>query len=845
MEEDDDAAASVAAPAGQFALSRTLVSDGEPVRSLACLGPPPPAGPPDGSLVLATGSGGGIVSSHVLPPDLSAAVLTSLQPGGDGTRHPHVVGAMLALPPEGGGNGGYVTGCRDGILRVFDARHGRVAELPGHTGAVTSLAWLETSGPGPALVVSGSWDGTARIWDGLGGGGGGRCVAVLPGHENTVSVAGIGPDRLATTSAGVAEGTRITGHRVRLWDCTDPSRPSPAGTVSDDHDGPIRAVAYDPDLGRIVTASNDGTVRVRDGGSGRTLDVLVHPSASSGGQPPLLLDVAVLGPGRYAAAAEDGTVAVWGSAGGTGATSPTGAAPSPPQMLSQPGTVWAVLPLPNGDLATACQDGHVRIYSTVPARAAPEAETEALAAAVAEHRSRTAGGPTPEEVAALPRWEMAALNRGRSEGQVGMFSRGGVAIAAQWSEASGTWIEVGEVTGSSGQNAGEIGGTRYDHVFPIEIDVAGGGGVQELRIGYNDGENAFAVAQKFIDEHMLDQGYLAQIADYVTQRAGQAGPTLGGGAAAGGATGAGSAPGTAAATPAAVPARTYAHLPVRGYKSFEAGTSPATLAKIVAKAREFAAAATPEGGAAAAAAALGPALDSLAGTLAETSRYHATQVSDEELMALAAMLEGWDGTRSFPAADLARLAVVHPDASRAGREGIWSTIVRSSLSRALEDPAAVAFPMLAMRLCANCFRGGRGSRDAAASHLPAVLRTALDLAGTDHKNVRLAIATAVLNAAAHAHSSLVGAEAGTAAVGVLDAAAAIAATGRYEAEATVRTLAGVGTVLLLDGEGGERIRTLARRRDVASMARRAAEGHGEAAGAVADEIGLILGGGGT
>ena len=45
MEEDDDAAASVAAPAGQFALSRTLVSDGEPVRSLACLGPPPPPAP--------------------------------------------------------------------------------------------------------------------------------------------------------------------------------------------------------------------------------------------------------------------------------------------------------------------------------------------------------------------------------------------------------------------------------------------------------------------------------------------------------------------------------------------------------------------------------------------------------------------------------------------------------------------------------------------------------------------------------------------------------------------------------------------------------------------------------
>lgn len=37
-----------------------------------------------------------------------------------------------------------------------------------------------------------------------------------------------------------------------------------------------------------------------------------------------------------------------------------------------------------------------------------------------------------------------------------MFRKNGVAIAAQWSAASGTWIEVGEVTGTS--NAGVIDG---------------------------------------------------------------------------------------------------------------------------------------------------------------------------------------------------------------------------------------------------------------------------------------------------------------------------------------------------------------------------------------------------
>lgn len=104
-----------------------------------------------------------------------------------------------------------------------------------------------------------------------------------------------------------------------------------------------------------------------------------------------------------------------------------------------------------------------------------------------------------------------------------VFEKGGRAIAAQWSAASRTWIEVGEVTGTNA-NASTLDGRRYDHVPPIEIDVPGGG-VQTLRIGYNNGENPFVTAQAFIDDHVLDQGYLAQIADYISGRGrGRAGP---------------------------------------------------------------------------------------------------------------------------------------------------------------------------------------------------------------------------------------------------------------------------------------------------------------------------------
>ena len=53
--------------------------------------------------------------------------------------------------------------------------------------------------------------------------------------------------------------------------------------------------------------------------------------------------------------------------------------------------------------------------------------------------------------------------------------------------------------------------------------------VQKLQIGYNNGENPFNTAQAFIDQHMLDQNYLAQIADYIRTRVGQDGyvPTIG------------------------------------------------------------------------------------------------------------------------------------------------------------------------------------------------------------------------------------------------------------------------------------------------------------------------------
>ena len=96
------------------------------------------------------------------------------------------------------------------------------------------------------------------------------CLCILDGHENTVSVAGLPPPlddddddggvaravvrRVVTTSAGIASGSSIRGHAVRIWQLKSSSTSSTTtnvvtselvAKVVDDHSGPIRDVAYD------------------------------------------------------------------------------------------------------------------------------------------------------------------------------------------------------------------------------------------------------------------------------------------------------------------------------------------------------------------------------------------------------------------------------------------------------------------------------------------------------------------------------------------------------------------------------------------------------------------------
>jgi phospholipase A-2-activating protein len=58
-------------------------------------------------------------------------------------------------------------------------------------------------------------------------------------------------------------------------------------------------------------------------------------------------------------------------------------------------------------------------------------------------------------------------------------------------------------------------------------------------------------------------------------------------------------------------------------------------------------------------------------TLAATNRYHATKISREEMLVVRDMLK-WPPAEAFPALDLARLMVLHPDAASRDKNEYWN-----------------------------------------------------------------------------------------------------------------------------------------------------------------------------
>lgn len=275
----------------------------------------------------------------------------------------------------------------------------------------------------------------------------------------------------------------------------------------------------------------------------------------------------------------------------------------------------------------------------------------------------------------------------------------------------------------------------------------------------------------------------------------------------------------------------FQHLPIPGYKLFElpSKTATSTLEKMKKKIQDFGKLSPEET----------PTLSSLIDTLGATNRYHASNVSTAELGLILHMLNNYPPSEAFPALDLARITVAHPDAASSKNEAYWTKVlaqasILASKTDELQGPAAVAIPMLSLRLFANALKGGPGSAAAAVAHLDKIVHCAEIFIGSTNKNVRLSVATVLYNISYYLHTSK--ASRPEIAAEIVTLVDTILQGRIYEADAITRCLMALGTTVLACPEVKEIAKTLY----VVSRVEMAASPHGDLAKAVAKEVYQVL-----
>lgn len=192
--------------------------------------------------------------------------------------HDHWVTAVTLLSPDSSRTfnpeGCVITGCMDSKIRIFNYNGVLLNTLNGHTKGIISFSWTNSG-----LLLSGSWDGTALVWDLVSG----SVVQRLQPHENGVHVLGLSNSTIATTSTGESVDGKPANFKLRLWDSTG----APIGAPISDHAGSIRSIAAVPGINGFMTTANDGTVALRSI-EGETMGTMYHEPQEDGSAPFIL-----------------------------------------------------------------------------------------------------------------------------------------------------------------------------------------------------------------------------------------------------------------------------------------------------------------------------------------------------------------------------------------------------------------------------------------------------------------------------------------------------------------------------------------------------------------------------
>src|SRR5258708_5489747 len=184
---------------------------------------------------------------------MQSASITGSQPPGTTlftyNGHSDYVDAVAWSP-----NGQFIaSGSWDGTAQVWDARTGALlTTYRGHKNAVSALAWS----PNGQFIASGSWDGTAQVWDAFSG----ALQPLYIGHTDVVIAVAWSPNGQFIAS-GSWDGT------AQVWDAFSGA----LQTLYMGHTDAVSALAWSPDGQFIASGSWDHTVQVWYAQTGETL----------------------------------------------------------------------------------------------------------------------------------------------------------------------------------------------------------------------------------------------------------------------------------------------------------------------------------------------------------------------------------------------------------------------------------------------------------------------------------------------------------------------------------------------------------------------------------------------
>ncbi|KJZ74277.1 hypothetical protein HIM_06283 [Hirsutella minnesotensis 3608] len=423
------------------------------------------------------------------PPVLTASLVS---------RGSEYVNSLTFVPAnESRADGLVVSGGKDTIIEVKSPRATSTdnAErlLIGHAHNVCTLDVSPTG----AFLISGGWDGQARVWDT----GTWETKLMLQGHQGMSVWSAVALDD-TTVVTGCADKS------IRVFDLTQATagevEPKSVISTPDVVRALCRVPANHPSGADIASASNDGTLRLWKLNGRQVGELHGHES--------FVYCLTSLPSGELVSAGEDRTVRIWKGSECV-------------QTITHPAiSVWTVaVNAETGDIVSGASDGVARVFTRRPAQVADQQTLSQFEESVKSSSipQQQMGGINKEK---LPGPEFLTSKSGTKEGQVQMIRESNGNITAhQWSMSQQQWINVGTVVdavGSTGKKV-EYNGQSYDFVFDVDIED----GKPPLKLPYNLSENPYERATKFLNDNELPLSYLDNVANFITENT--KGATLG------------------------------------------------------------------------------------------------------------------------------------------------------------------------------------------------------------------------------------------------------------------------------------------------------------------------------